>query len=1003
MIPQEHLEYARINYPQHARDEDTFLARLLVHGLTLPVPETPNSEYYVPGRVVADMGPVTDPCGPYGRSCKYMLVGVAPDFADYMSQRHFAGAGPSALLREGLKNAGINPVECYYTTVLRFPRPMNSSSYKQCWLRQGWEYFLEEFQIIRPEAICFLGSEPLKMALGNKVNLEAVRGQVFPFQGGRWSCSAMAIQSHMNFASNTAGFPGFVKQFITFKDSLLPGGANVLSGTEYPDRDYKVLWTPEDIIKAVDEELAAGTHTIAIDVETATDTGRPDDTYLISFQWSSRLGHARLIAFLSERPEPMITTETPDGLVSIPMYGGAGVDKKSIQDRVAHWDIIGEQIKRLFDGVKRLAGHNIRYDLIGLRDEFELDIRPYIVRGIFDTMQAYHALEKDEYGLKALVLRYTDMGAYDAPMYDWIAKNSEGGKLFPGNKEDRFFHGFRDICYKFLHPYAMCDTDGVIRLVPILEARLAAPGNEGLAEFFYGTLLPLNSAIIDIESTGLPVDLPRAQKLAKLYQRKYDELLDNFRAFIEWSNFNVNSPLEVPGLLYGGVYKKHLRCKELPPKEAYRCNLTPPWETGKFGKNWDEIDPKEYEYHSPSCEAKALKKLLVSDKNMDPKTKQVLELLCEIKDMKQFVTMFLAPPNAEAPASVDHPRYGKGLLGCVLNNGRMRTQISLLSETHRWKHRSPNLANLPKNKEEMIQAVFAAHADEGDMEEVLNIDDGAVQVKDGHNIIHIPKIRTIFVSHPGWSLIEADWKSAELWVMGMLSKDEHFCHVLATEPDMHLHNAVQIFKLDCMGLDIHSPDGYSAIKKKYKNQRFAVKAVCFGLAYGLGAPGLADQLSLEFKRFVGIEEAQKIIDGYFEQYPGLKAFFEVCKLEVETTGQIVTPFNSRRYFPGFHKVGRDKQAKMKREGGNAKIQGCVAAMLDKASVLLDQMRYDTDLGRQIGWEYVLAVHDAMYVHCPDWAVETTAEIVKWVMKSIIIPGPNKGLDVDCDILKRWGE
>jgi len=178
---------------------------------------------------------------------------------------------------------------------------------------------------------------------------------------------------------------------------------------------------------------------------------------------------------------------------------------------------------------------------------------------------------------------------------------------------------------------------------------------------------------------------------------------------------------------------------------------------------------------------------------------------------------------------------------------------------------------------------------------------------------------------------------------------------------------------------------------------------CFGMAYGLGAPGLADQMSLEFGRFVSVEEAQKIVDGYFVQYPGLKTFFDACKLEVAAKGYVETPFLSRRYFPGFYKIGRDKQAKMQREGMNSKIQGCIAIMLDKASVLLDQVRYDTDIGRQIGWEYVLAVHDAMYVHCPEQYVETTSAIVKWVMQSIIIPGPNKGLEVDLDVLTRWGE
>ena len=192
------------------------------------------------------------------------------------------------------------------------------------------------------------------------------------------------------------------------------------------------------------------------------------------------------------------------------------------------------------------------------------------------------------------------------------------------------------------------------------------------------------------------------------------------------------------------------------------------------------------------------------------------------------------------------------------------------------------------------------------------------------------------------------------------------------------------------------------MKKKYPLQRFAVKAVTFGISYGLGASGLADQLSLEFGRFVSTAEAQQIIDGYFEQYPGLKKFFERCALEVEQRGYVETPFGSRRYFPGFARVGKSQQAKMKREGMNAVIQGTVAILLDKASVLLDQLRYDTDFGRMVGWEYCLGLHDAMYVYAPAEMVDTTVAAVKWAMESVIIPG-YRNLQVDIDIMERWGE
>jgi len=1002
-VPQELLDYMKTQSSEYG-DENVFLERLLREGFALPVAETPEMSWYMPGCAMS--GRLMDSKqGPYGRNCKYMFVAVAPDHDDYLRGNHFSTQGPSAVLKEAIQNAGFKLEECYFSSVMRFPRPRNASSFKQCWLRPGWQLLLEEIQVVKPEVICFLGSEVLKLAKGAQASLESVRGQPFEFVTQRWRCQAMAVQSHYNFISNTAGLPAFVKQLEVIRKLLLPGAARILEGTSYPDRDYKVLWDLPSIEKEIQAEIDNGTQAIAIDVETASDTGRPDHRYLISFQWTNKAGHARIIPLLVERPEPTEKVEINGELKEIAKYGGAGVDRKSINDRVEHWEAAGAQIKRLLDFVQRIGGHNVRYDLVGLRDEYGFNIRAWLKK-IFDTMQAYHILEKDEYGLKQLTLRFTDMGAYDAPMMDWVMRNCGKGKLFPGDKEDRFFHEFRDICYKYLLPYGCCDTDATFRIWPILEARLQQPGNEKLAKLYYETMLPLNSPVIDVETFGLPVDEERATQLSFLYQRKYDELMNEFRELIQWPEFNPNSPRHVPALLYAAPYKDYKKCEAQVPPGALQLGLQPAWETGKFGDNWDEIPENELEYHSPSCEAKALKKILTSlnlaDKEKEDKARKVLKALCEIKDMKQFVTMFMRDPVTEEPASEEYPRYGKGLRGCILDNKRMRTQLSLLSETHRWKHRSPNLANLPKTKEEGIQALFSAHSNSEDEEFILSIDDGALEVKDGNRIIHVPKIRTIFKALPGHVLIEADWKSAELWVMGLLSGDKEFIRVLKTAPDMHLYNAFKIFAFDLKGMDIMSKADCDKLKKIYKQQRFAVKAVCFGIAYGLGASGLADQLSLEFGRYVSTDEAQKIIDGYFKQYPDLKRFFDKTKEDVRTKGYVETPFGSRRYFPGYDKVGQSKQAKMEREGGNAVIQGTVAIMLDMASVALDTLRYDTEFGRTAEWEYVLAVHDAMYVHCRKEVADLVAKAVRWAMESVIIPG-YQGLEVDLDVLERWGE
>jgi DNA polymerase-1 len=310
-----------------------------------------------------------------------------------------------------------------------------------------------------------------------------------------------------------------------------------------------------------------------------------------------------------------------------------------------------------------------------------------------------------------------------------------------------------------------------------------------------------------------------------------------------------------------------------------------------------------------------------------------------------------------------------GLRACVRDNGRVATRISTLSETGRWKHSEPNLANLPKNKEKGIEKIFGAK---------------------------VPLVRSCFKAKEGWVFIEADYKSAELFTLGYMSGDPEFNKVLDQEPDVHGYNAVQIFGLDCAPKEV---------EEKYPALRAAIKTTVFGLVYGLGPDGLAEQLTPIMKRHVPGEEAQGIIDGLMRQYPGIKNFIEDSKKDVEQKGYTETAFGRRRYFPGFSTMARAKQAAAKREGVNSRIQGTVGDYLNLASIHLDNMRYDSQVGREIGWEYMVAIHDAMLLHCPKSALKTMARILKYCMSDTIAfpTRPDKTLQVDVQYGERWGE
>lgn len=1017
MIPERHLEFARKTF--QGVDEKAFLREMLYDGKYVPVDAQPDTVWYMPGQAMAQ-NHANVKNGPHRR--RYMLVATAPNFVDHATHSHLKSEA-GQLLRKALSDAKIALDDVYYTTVTKFPMPKQATAYRAGWLKDGWEYVLEEIALVRPEAIMFLGMEPTKMAYGNKSRLDEVRGQIHDFNG----IPSMAAVSHLSFVSNAAGLGTLTKQLEAFRDIPF-GKADILDGLEYPDRDYKVLWTLEDLKEEVAKEVEQGVLTFAVDVETGNDTGHPEDEYIISFQWSHGPGHARVVPLIVERPERMVDKlytagknkgkpvlvdesvwcceeEPPEGAKTytdeatgqdywvrqvpeqIPEFGGVGISRKCRADLVDWFDEAAKLITHMLTWCELtcLVGHNLRYDLSAMRDGFGLEVRQFCNgKRSWDTMLAAHILSKeDSFGLKELTLKYTDMGAYDAPMNKWCADNSGAGKLFPGDASLRFFHGYRDIALRYLLPYAMCDVDATYRLLETFGPMLEELGREKLKWLFYNVELPLQHPLMDVERYGMPADEERLIELGDAYRDKYESLIDELRDLINWNEctidgvkygpFNVNSPDQLQALLYKGPFKKLdkvLKTHALEKRGVYRCEITPILTTGKYPKKWEQVVAEGLElYNAPAAGADTLVKLSAGGENLPDKTKKVLELLKQISELKQFVQMFLCEPRYDTPTETGKPLYGKGLRGCINSRGRVCTRISVLSETGRWKHSEPNLANLPKNKEGNIEKIFGEK---------------------------MPMVRTSFKAPDGYVIMEADYKSAELFILGFMSQDPAFMEVLDSGQDVHGYNAVKVFNLDC------TPD---EVAKKHKEKRSAVKAVVFGLVYGLSPTGLAENLTATLGRIVTIEEAKEIIDQFFTTYPKIKEFLDESKKACLELGYVETAFGRRRYFPGVTSLSKDKQAAAQREATNARIQGTVADMLNLACIKLDEIRYEHKIGELLQWELIVGIHDAALVLVKEENAETMASVLDYCMSACVeVPGTNgRHLAVDAQAGQRWQE
>ncbi len=233
--------------------------------------------------------------------------------------------------------------------------------------------------------------------------------------------------------------------------------------------------------------------------------------------------------------------------------------------------------------------------------------------------------------------------------------------------------------------------------------------------------------------------------------------------------------------------------------------------------------------------------------------------------------------------------------------------------------------------------------------------------KDGYGV------RSCLVAPKGYKLISCDYSGQEVRVMAQQSKDPTLVDSLIKGQDMHLKVANQFYKLgipeECL-FDTH-PE-FEKYKKKYKNERSNAKTITFGLAYGKGAYGFSQDFN------ISEEEAQKMMDKYFEGLPLMHGAIKAAHDEVKKTGRIRTMAGRVRHFQKITKddwTGYPKSAL--RQSFNFLIQGFSADMMRKAMVVVNKDKITP-------WDLkaIMTIHDeAVYQVKEEYAEEAKNYIV----------------------------
>lgn len=229
----------------------------------------------------------------------------------------------------------------------------------------------------------------------------------------------------------------------------------------------------------------------------------------------------------------------------------------------------------------------------------------------------------------------------------------------------------------------------------------------------------------------------------------------------------------------------------------------------------------------------------------------------------------------------------------------------------------------------------------------------ARKLPDGSEEVKHPgfNIKKLFVpSHPDNLIVNVDIKGAELRVYTAYSHDKKMIEVLLSGRDVHSSTAAEIYGLPYEQIELERH-----FKSDIKEKRDRAKRVVFGTFYGAGPFKIAEQIN-DTK-----EEAQRIINLLFTQYPDLRGYIDGVKEEVRAKQMVKTHFGRYRRFKLAH-ASKEHMADAVREAVNFLIQSTAS------DLVLSQLCEVSEHIGEINGKLLITVHDSMTFEVPKAAV-----------------------------------
>ena len=238
------------------------------------------------------------------------------------------------------------------------------------------------------------------------------------------------------------------------------------------------------------------------------------------------------------------------------------------------------------------------------------------------------------------------------------------------------------------------------------------------------------------------------------------------------------------------------------------------------------------------------------------------------------------------------------------------------------------------------------------------------------------EIRSAFVPGEGFeSLLSSDYSQVELRIMADLSGDEALIDAFRSGRDFHKYVASLVYGIP--------------VDEITSDQRSHVKAMSYGLAYGLSTYGLAQQLKIK------PSEAEALKRQYFATFGKVHEYLESLVSTAREKGYTETIYGRRRYFPGLNSPNRVIRESAERAALNAPIQGSAADIMKIAMIRAEESLRKAGMNSRI----ILQIHDELVVEIAPGESTKVSELVKDAMEHAV--GMAVPLDVSTGIGSDW--